>query len=226
MKRSSNTTELLPFPHRDWGGQRKGAGRKPKGVSAGVSHRRRAALASRFPVHVTTKLQRGLPPLRSKRAYAVLRAAFAAGCNRAGFRLAHYSVQCNHLHMIVEATNATCLSRGMQGLLIRVARTLNRLWGRSGRVFADRYHDHILRTPREVRHALAYVLNNARRHGIRLKLAIDSFASGCWFDGWREKPSFKGLSSIVRPVAEARTWLLSVGWRKHRLISLEEVPAA
>ncbi len=205
-------------------GQRGTAAVRNAGTSAiriaSCSH----ALASRFPVHVTTKLQRGLPPLRSKRAYAALRAAFAAGCNRAGFRLLHYSVQTNHLHMIVESTNGTCLSRGMQGLLIRVARTLNRLWGRSGRVFADRYHDHILRTPREVRHALAYVLNNARRHGIRLKLAIDSFASGCWFDGWREKPSFKGLSSIVRPVAEARTWLLSVGWRKHRLIGLQEVP--
>ncbi len=163
--------------------------------------------------------------MRSKGVYAALRAAFAAGCNRAGFRLVHYSVQSNHLHMIVESTNGTSLSRGMQGLLIRVARTLNRLWSRSGKVFADRYHDHILRTPKEVRHALAYVLNNARRHGVRLKLAIDYFASGCWFDGWREKPTFKGLP-IVRPVADARTWLLSVGWRKHRLISLEEVPAA
>jgi len=224
MKQSSNTTGLLAFPHRNWGGRRKGAGRKPKDVSAGVSHRRRAALASRFPVHVTTRLQQGLPSLRSKRVYTALRAAFAAGCNRAGFRLVHYSVQRNHLHMIVESADGTCLSRGMQGLLIRVARTLNRLWSRSGKVFADRYHDHILRTPREVRQALAYVLNNARRHGLRLKLAIDHFTSGWWFDGWREKPTFKGLSSIQQPVAEARTWLLSAGWRKHRLISLEEVP--
>ena len=156
--------------------------------------------------------------------YATLRAAFAAGCSRGGFRLVHYSVQRNHLHMIVESTNARSLSRGMQGLSIRIARTLNRLWSRSGAVFADRYHDHILRTPREVRHALAYVLNNARRHGIALKLAIDTFASGCWFDGWREKPTFKGRLTLERPVADARTWLLSVGWRKHRLISLAEVP--
>jgi REP element-mobilizing transposase RayT len=224
MKRSSETTGVLPFLHRNWGGQREGAGRKPNSARAGVSHRRRAPLASRFPVHVTTRLKQGLPSLRSKGVYAALRASFSAGCNRAGFRLVHYSVQSNHLHMIVESTNGTSLSRGVQGLLIRIARTLNRLWSRSGKVFADRYHDRILRTPREVRHALAYVLNNARRHGVRLKLAIDYFASGCWFDGWREKPTFTGRLMLERPVAAARTWLLSVGWRKHRLISLQEVP--
>ena len=112
MKRSSDTTGLLPFRHRNWGGQRKGAGRRPSGAAAGVSHRRRAALASRFPVHVTTRLQQGLPSLRCKGVYAALRAAFAAGGNRAGFRLVHYSVQRNHLHMIVESTNARSLSRG------------------------------------------------------------------------------------------------------------------
>ncbi len=101
----SQMTGVLPFPHRNWGGQRKGAGRKPNGARAGVSHRRRAPLASRFPVHVTTTLKQGLPSLRSMGVYAALRAAFAAGCHRAGFRLVHYSVQSNHLHMIVESTN-------------------------------------------------------------------------------------------------------------------------
>ena len=237
MKRPSDKSNLLPFRGRNWGGQRKGAGRPPTGVTAGVSHRCRSPLASRFPVHVTTKLRAELPSLRSKGVYAALRAAFAAGCERNGFRLVHYSVQRNHLHMIVESADRTCLSRGMQGLLIRIARTLNRLWGRGGKVFADRYHDHILRHPREVRHALAYVLNNAhrnrrraRRHGLRLHQALDYFASGWWFDGWREKSALggleglEGLESIERPVVDARTWLLRTGWRRHRLISLEDVP--
>jgi REP element-mobilizing transposase RayT len=224
MKRSPASSGLLPFRHRNWGGPREGAGRKPKGDKAGVSHRSRAALASRFPVHVTTRLQRGLPSLRSKGVYAVLRAAFAAGCDRGGFRLVHYSVQGNHLHLIVEATDRQCLSRGLQGLLIRVARALNRLWQRRGRLFADRYHDHILRTPREVRHALAYVLNNARRHGLRLAQALDYFASGWWFDGWRERLAITGLAEVEQPVARARTWLLQVGWRRYGLLVPQEVP--
>ncbi|MCB9869382.1 MAG: transposase [Planctomycetes bacterium] len=224
MKQSKESTGMLPFPRMNWGGRRKGAGRKPKGDKAGVSHRSRAALAARFPVHVTTRLMRGLPSLRSQGVYAVLRAAFAMGCDRNGFRLVHYSVQGNHLHMIVEATDRTCLSRGLQGLLVRIARALNRLWRRAGKVFADRYHDHILRTPREVRHALAYVLNNARRHGVRLAQEIDYFTSGCWFDGWRENLTSKQPSGLARPVARARNWLLNIGWRRHGLISHRETP--
>ncbi len=224
MKRSSDTTGLLSFPHRNWGGHRKGAGRKPAGARAGVSHHARAKLASRFPVHVTVRLREGLPSLRNKPSYAVLRAAFAAGCNRDGFRLVHYSVQRNHLHMLVESTDGTCLSRGMQGLLIRIARALNRLWSRSGKVFADRFHDSVLRTPREVRSALAYVLHNARRHGLRLAQAVDLYSSGCWFDGWREDFTVRKLPPVC-PVATARTWLLGCGWRRRGLIGLAEVPA-
>ena len=224
MKRSKDNTGLSPFPRMNWGGRRKGAGRKPKGDKAGVSHRSRAALASRFPVHVTTRLMRALPTLRSQGVYAVLCAAFAKGCERNGFRLVHYSVQGNHLHMIVEANDRSCLSRGMQGLLVRIARALNRLWRRVGKVFADRYHDHILRTPREVRHALAYVLNNARRHGVRLAQEIDWFTSGRWFDGWRTKSTSRVEFELARPVARARNWLLNVGWRRHGLIDHHEVP--
>ncbi|MCB9888857.1 MAG: transposase [Planctomycetes bacterium] len=223
MKRPKDTTGLLQFPRLNWGGRRKGAGRKPKGDKAGFRIAV-ARLASRFPVHVTTRLVRGLPSLRSQGVYTVLRAAFAKGCEHNGFRLVHYSVQGNHLHMLVEATDRSCLSRGMQGLLVRIARALNRLWRRAGKVFADRYHDHILRTPREVRHALAYVLNNARRHGVRLAQEIDWFTSGCWFDGWREKLTSTIPAEFARPVACARNWLLNVGWRRHGLIRHHEVP--
>jgi hypothetical protein len=136
-------------------------------------------------------------------------------------------VQTNHLHLLVEAKDRQSLSRGLQGLFIRVAKALNRLWGRKGTVFADRYHDHILRTPREVREALAYVLNNAHRHGRRTlyrgRVGPDAYGSGPWFDGWKERFTLRGGEG-PRSVAAPRTWLLSVGWRRHGLIRLEEVP--
>jgi len=186
--------------------------------------RRLAPRASRFPVHVTVKLEKGLPPLRSRGTYVLLRAAFAAGCERFGFRLIQYSVQRDHLHMIAEAKDVRALARGMQGLLIRVAKALNRLWGRRGSVFGDRYHASTLRSPREVRSALAYVLNNARRHGLRLAQAVDVYASGCWFDGWAEILCVRGVTFVGRPTAAPRTWLLRVGWRRHGLIRFAEVP--
>ncbi|MBI4882173.1 MAG: transposase [Planctomycetes bacterium] len=211
--------------------RRPGAGRKPKGERAGVSHKTREALAGRFPVHVTVRLEQGLPRLRDEKTYRALRGAFAAGCDRFGFRLAHYSVQTNHVQMICEGKDKDALARGMQGLLIRLAKALNRLWERHGRVFADRYHARILRTPREVRSALCYVLNNARRHAARLgKALLDPFASGFWFGGWKETAGRqpRGLSErgAAPPLARARTWLLELGWRKRGLISIREVPAA
>jgi REP element-mobilizing transposase RayT len=220
------------LPFKRWGGARLGAGRKPAGPAPGVSHARRAPLAARFPVHATAKLSRGLPPLRRRAEYAALRAAFAAGCDRFGFRLVHYAVLNDHLHLIVEAQDRRALSRGIKGLLVRVAKALNKLWSRRGRVFADRYHDHVLESPREVRNALAYVMNNERKHAARNRVlarvtqAIDIYSSAPWFDGWKETITVRGIEAVVRPVAPSRTWLLSVGWRRHGLLSATEAAAA
>ena len=79
-------------------------------------------------------------------------------------RMVHFSVQGNHIHLIVEADDKKCLSRGLQGLNVRIARAVNRALGRKGNVFADRYHARILKTPTEVRNAVRYVLNNLRKH--------------------------------------------------------------
>jgi REP element-mobilizing transposase RayT len=174
-------------------------------------------------VHVTVKLLPGLPSLRRSAEYAALRQAFADGGNRPAFRLVQYSVQRDHLHLIVEAADRMALSRAMQGLSIRIAKALNRLWRRGGTVFADRYHEHPLKSPREVRRALCYVLHNSRRHGRRTPQPVDMYSSGPWFDGWSE--SFTVRSLPARPVAEARTWLLHRGWRTHGLLSIHEAPA-
>jgi REP element-mobilizing transposase RayT len=167
------------------------------------------------------RLKKGLPSLRGTREQRVLVEAFRRVSDRSGFRLVHYSVQSNHAHLLVEAHNRDELSRGMCGLASCMARSLNRLWRRRGTVFADRYHDQILRTPPQVRNALRYVLNNARKHRVPIaRTRPDPCSSGRWFDGWRD---WKALGSTA-PVVRARTWLLNVGWRRHRLIGLSEVP--
>ena len=216
--------DQLSFDRMRWGGERPGAGRK-KVRGSGVSHRRRELLAPRFPVHVTLRLRAGLCSLRRGAAYHALRIAFGRGRERGGFRLVHYAVQSNHLHLIVEAKDRESLSRGMQGLAIRVARALNRLWERGGSVFADRYHDRILRSPRQVRNALCYVLCNASKHGLQLEPGMpDPFTSGDLFDGWRERPAEEPEVVAAGVVARARTWLATKGWRRHGLLSFSEVP--
>jgi REP element-mobilizing transposase RayT len=228
----NHTAPLLPFrPGR--GGARPGSGRKPNiPGQPGVDHRPRTPLSSRFPVHVTLKLRSGLPRLRSKPAYEALRAAFATGCARnlsGTFRLCHYAVLNDHLHLICEAEGRQALSRGLQGLLIRIARALNKLWSRRGSVFADRYHDHILKSPREVRNALRYVFGNGKKHAaegreVSVPQAIDTFTSAPWFAGFRERITVVGIEAIVRPVTDARTWLLTEGWLRHGRLSVHEVP--
>ena len=152
------------FKFRTWGGRRKGAGRKPVRARAGVVHRRRPVLKARFPVHVTWRMREGVWNLRTRRCFSALARAFWGGANRFGFRLVHYSVQGNHVHLLVEARDEKALSRGMNGLGVRVARGLNKVMRRRGKVLEERYHGHILRTPTEVRRARAYLAQNARRH--------------------------------------------------------------
>ena len=170
-------------------------------------------------MHVTLKVTKGLPNLRRKEAFRELERAFVAGAERFGFRLQHYSVQTNHVHLIAEAKDERALSSGMQGLSIRMAKALNRLWARSGKVFADRFHSRALTTPREVRNALAYVLLNSNHHGVRHVDGPDPCSSGASFDGWKNGKNTPAESSPGF-LARARTWLLRVGWRRHGLIPL------
>jgi REP element-mobilizing transposase RayT len=211
---------------RTWGGSRKGSGRKRRGPRSRVEHRPRASFPASCPVHVTLRLAEGLPSLRQRATYRVLLAALGGGCERFGMRLVHWSVLGNHMHLMVEAADCRALSRGMQGLGVRMARALNRWWGRAGRVFADRYHAHVLRSPTEVRNALYYLLQNARHHRIVLDGA-DPYSSGQWFDGWLGGAS-GDEAALERPswIRTARTWLLARGWRRLGLLDVDAWPGA
>jgi REP element-mobilizing transposase RayT len=109
-------------------------------------------------------VKRGVASLREGSLFAVVRRALAHGKQHFGFSLVHFSVQRDHLHLIAEAEDRRALSRGIQGLSIRIARAVNGQLGRTGRLFADRYHARALKTPRTVRWALRYVLLNLRKH--------------------------------------------------------------
>jgi REP element-mobilizing transposase RayT len=204
----------LPLRLHRRGGKRPGAGRKPKGDAAGVPHRSRPALASRYPVHVTVRVQPHVWNLRGRHCFRVIARAFAAAHRRASFRLNEFSVQGNHLHLIVEANDAKALARGLQSLEIRIAKGLNAEMGTRGAVFADRYHAHILRTPTEVANALGYVRGNfaihAERIGARALHLIDRCSSAALVNGAAPEDPEQTL------VAPPGTWLLGVGWRRAR----------
>src|SRR5688572_21520111 len=151
--------EQLDLDLRRWGGRRSGAGRKPGKGRRRVPHRIRESMNRHTPALITLRLVDEIPTLRDRRLFGMIWDAMVEGRERLGGRLIHFSTQSNHIHMIVEAENKKALSRFMAGLKIRIARAINRAMGRSGRVFADRYHPRILRTPTQVRNAIRYVMN-------------------------------------------------------------------
>lgn len=175
------------------GGARKGAGRKRRS-DASVPHAARPSFdGTRHPLHVTLRVRRDVWHLRSQRAYRHVREALHVERQRGELRVVHYSVQGNHMHLIVEAEGKTALSHRVQGFAIRLARGLNRMMKRPrGRVFAERYHLHVLRTRSEVRNAVRYVLGNHVKHSAgagKLGIAADPFSS-------------------IQPADDAATWLL------------------
>jgi hypothetical protein len=108
----------------------------------------------------------------------------------------------------------------VQGLAVRVARAVNRVLGRRGAVWGDRYHSRPLCTPREVRNGLVYVLMNHQKHSGGER-GLDPCSSALWFTGWRyQMPTPPTRAPVVR----ARTWLAAVGWRRHGLIGIDDRP--
>ncbi|MDB4970551.1 MAG: hypothetical protein JWN44_6240 [Myxococcales bacterium] len=89
-----------------------------------MRHDRRPLLAKQFPVHVTWRINRQVWSLRSGRFPKVLKDVMYAG-EKKGFRVVHYAFLKDHIHLIVEAVDRVALSRGMQGLGVRVAKAVN-----------------------------------------------------------------------------------------------------
>lgn len=204
-------------------------GRKPNGVRAGVPHLPREPFRSSHPLHVTLKAVPGLPSLRSRRAFRVVRDSLAATRAELGVRVVHFSVQSNHVHLVVEARNRASLGNGFRGIGIRLAKRLNFALKRSGAVLVDRFHSRVLRTPIAVRRVLAYVLGNARRHAaqggkVLARGWVDPCSSAPWFDGFTR--SHCEAAQGPSPALAAKTWLLRSGWRLHGLLDPDHVPGA
>jgi putative transposase len=238
MRGHTRRQEELTF--RTWGGRRRGAGRPPRGRRSSEPHKKRPSFKATEPLHVNVRVEPSVGRLRKRHLYKALREATITAAKREDFRIVHLSIQSNHVHFLIEALNKVALAKGMQGFQISAARHINsaisRRTGvrRTGRVFSDRYHARVLKSPKSVRHALAYVLNNWRRHqedraSFTRGWAIDPFSSGIQFAGWKEMER-EVVYRRPPPTYEAlvvwlpKTWLLRDGWRRHGLISLDEVP--
>jgi REP element-mobilizing transposase RayT len=244
--------------------RRRKPGRKPKGLRAGSPHKTRPELDPSFPVHVVLRVVDAIGNMRNRHMYKALREATFAVAKRelnyardGAYRIVHLSIQRNHVHLLVEADHKTALSRGMQSFQISAAKHLNRAFSlkslasgrhergvfakamatrRRGTVFPDRFHQEIIKTRKQARHTLAYVLNNWRKHredryGLPSTWKVDPFSTGVLFEGWKERQHedvYMPFRETYQPMVVyfAKTWLLRDGWRMYGLISFGEVPSA
>jgi REP element-mobilizing transposase RayT len=171
------------------------------------------------------KVVKGVKNLRSRDVCKVIFKCFRERAKKANaaFRVIHFSVQSNHLHLIAEAEDDDAFSDGARSLAISLAKRVNHAMGRRGRVFADRFHSRALSTPREVRNCILYVLQNAAHHGeARYRDGLDRPSSALWSDVWITMPPELDLDS---PVHEPTVFLLTTGWLRHGRLARWEVPA-
>ena len=222
------------------GGKRTGAGRPPRvpGRSS-ERHKTRAKVNHRHPQHVTLRVVRDVGYLRKPHMYRAVRKALRVvwDRDRDDFRIVHYSIQGNHIHLVCEADNKLALALGMRGFEISAAKRLNdevsrkRGVRRRGQVFADRYHVRPITSVRQTMHCLSYVLNNWRHHGLSgpslFDGKLDYYSSAILFPGWKERttPTIHIPASYEVPaVSPPRTWLLGEAWKRARRISVYAVP--
>lgn len=188
-----------------------------------VRHRARPIHKRRNALHVTLRAIDGLASFRRPTLFAAFDRALRA-TRREDFRIVEFSVQANHVHLIVEADDNDSLARGMKSFSVRANRLFNAASGRArGRVWADRYHRRDLTSPRQVRNALVYCINNFKKHlAVGRGLSeIDPCSSARWFTGW---VGVRARDDGPRPTPEARTPLLSTVWQRHGLIHPGEFP--
>ncbi len=193
--------------------------------------------------HVSLRTVDTLPNLRCRGGREVLERALRGARDHSrvsGFSVLHYALEGNHLHLIIEAEDQTALSRGMQGLSIRLARGWNKAFGRRGRVFVDRYHARPVTSPTQMRNTLRYVLLNHVSHSIRdwranpgqLRQRLRFFEPDRWSSGRWVHPAKPGVWIIDgtppsggAPVSPPGTWLARRGrWPKARRTDPAEPP--
>ena len=211
--------DLVP---RTWGGKRANAGRKKSGTRREPEHRSRPDYIARYPRHVVLRVRKEVGRLRKRKVYEGARFALKTIAARIAFRVVHMSIQHNHLHLLVEASSSETFESGMRGLTISLAKRINKSLERTGKVFEFRYHATPLTSPRQTRNALAYVLNNWRRHrederGFHERtMPLDPYSSAIAFGGWADYrvrvDDWPDVIDEPLPVSPPQTWLLHTGW--------------
>ena len=213
MKTTTRQNDLFLRNH---GGKRKRAGRA-KIKPHETNHTARGLIQSK-PLHLTLRVRGDIPNLRTKQRFHFIQEGLIRS-HLSDFRILHYSIQKNHIHILAEAENGKALERGMKRFTIFLAKKLNRALDRKGSVFAGRFFSRILKTPQQVKNVLKYVLQNAAKHMGR-KFYYDCFSSSHYFRDWNKLIGFHPKTPLYPQdwfycdtLRKPTFWLAKTGWK-------------
>lgn len=204
---------------RGWGGRRNGAGRK--NLSGTVAHAAREKVDFRKPLHITIRLAEGLSGLRTKHMHEQFTVALL-NAKAKGLRVLHYSIEGNHVHLLVECADNKALASGMNSFGTSFAKAVRKERGGKGKVFAGRYHLGVQKNPAQMKNTLAYVLLNQAKHE-NLIPYNDRFSSSQHFNEWKALlgrnigPILEDWRPNKNPLPDhlstPKSWLASKGWK-------------
>lgn len=140
----------------------KGAGRKAI-HDKGIRHIERELITKETVLHLTLKIKKEKSSLKNKFILKTLQNSIKKA-RLLGLKVLQYTLEYDHVHLLVEASNNISLGKGMQSLGISFSKGINKIKGQKGSVFKTRYHFRKLKTPQEIKNALSYILGNGIKH--------------------------------------------------------------
>jgi REP element-mobilizing transposase RayT len=146
----------------------KGAGR-PAIHDIGIRHRERPKLTRLSSLHLTIKIKRIKADLKNKSILIVLKRAIY-NARKKGLRVIHFSLEFDHVHLLIEAPDNFILGKGMQSLGVTLVRGINKLGQTSGEVYKHRYHFRKINSTRELKVVMNYIFHNGVKHRTAKKL--------------------------------------------------------
>jgi REP element-mobilizing transposase RayT len=140
----------------------KGAGRKAI-HDKGIRHIEREVIKKDTVLHLTLKIEKNKANLKNKSILKALQQSIKKA-RLLGLKVIQYTLEYDHVHLLVESSDKISLGKGMQSLGISFSKKINKIKKQNGKVFKTRYHFRKLSTPREIKNVLNYILGNGVKH--------------------------------------------------------------
>ncbi len=156
MKKIRKNTQLTLI-------NRKGAGR-PALHDPGIRHTNRPHIKKPASLHLTIKVKKKKAEIKNKSVLKILKRAIL-NARKQGLRVIHFSLEYDHVHLLIEADNNLILGKGMQAFGVTLSKAINRLKKLKGGVYKHRYHFRQISSTRELKIVMNYIFTNGLKHG-------------------------------------------------------------